>query len=92
MAVARVARVARIIAVALVRAISERLVGEVAFDEGALDGVGVVEDPGPGCAEERQGALGAADSEAAEQFKGCYGRGNVEWELGACGTDRGPVS
>jgi hypothetical protein len=87
-----VTRVARIAAVAPVRAISERPVGEVVFDEGALGGVGVVEEPAPGCAEERQGALGVADSEAAEQFKGCFERRNVEWELGACGADRGPIA
>jgi hypothetical protein len=86
-----VTRVARIAAVAPVRAISERPVGEVVFDEGALGGVGVVEKPPPGCAEKRQGALGVADSEAAEQFKGCCERRNVEWELGAYGTDRGPI-
>jgi hypothetical protein len=45
-------RVTRVVVVAPVRAVPERTVGEVAFDKGALGGVGVVEDPAPGRAEE----------------------------------------
>lgn len=44
--------VARAVVVAPIGAIPKGTVGEVAFDDGALGGVGIVEHPAPGRTEE----------------------------------------
>jgi len=77
--------------VAAVRSVSEGAVGGVTFDQGGLGGVGVIDDPAPGAAEEVKGSGGVALVETAEELEGGDEGGDAVWEFGSNWADGSPV-
>lgn len=75
----RVRYVRSIIAIAAIIAISKGSVGEIAFDDGTLCTVGVVEIPTPGATEEIESAVCLADGEVGEDFEGADKGADVVW-------------
>lgn len=81
-----------VIVVAVVCAVAESAVGEIAFDDGALGAVGVVEIPAPGAADEIESARCLAGDEVAFDLETFDVGDDVVGELGADGADGTPVA